>query len=117
MKKIFCLLLTGFLLCNCSKNTNQNTNIDASVPKIKSSNALVNGMELVKPELAVRIIPDDWKSKFIGSESSNRYALGKMVSHDNESDQTPAVWLCLIHFSEDMDSSVVEACKQITDNK
>lgn len=117
MKKILICLSALFLLCSCAKEETVSDLINSSDALVESStnvrsraiasSSMVDSMVLIKPTKVVRVLPEDWKDKL--STSDSKYSIGKMVSGNN-------LWLCLIKFSDDLESSNVVECKNVTGN-
>lgn len=118
MKKIMIYLcLLGSFMVGCSKSTTNNMQIkhDASPIVSQESETLSRTSDsedgklvLIKPELAARVIPIDWKESLASKDS--KYGVGEMKTHDG-------IWLCLVHFSDDLKNSNTEKCVQVTDIK
>ena len=113
MKKIFALIISGLLIISCSKNSTSTNNIASNTTNANESiqvgeSSINTNLKLIKPELAVRITPEQWRTKLMGENS--KYSLGEMNTHNG-------VWLCLIHFSDDLKQSNIEECSQITEIK
>lgn len=110
-KVIFGLIILLALLSSCSKKqTNiQNDKLTASEVSIEQPESVSdNSIKLIKPELVTRIIPERWVQPL--SDKDSKYTVGEMKNKDG-------IWLCLIHFSEDLKQSNIEECSQITNIK
>ena len=105
-KNIMFIILSGLFLISCSKQSSkEQLPVEKNITASSTISETKQSMELIKAENAERIIPQEWKSKL--SENGSKYSIGKM---DNDT----GVWLCLIHFSDDLKQSNVEDCKQIS---
>lgn len=109
---ILVLIASLALLSSCSKKQTNNienkkiTSSEVSIEQAESASA--NSIKLIKPELATRLIPERWVQPL--SDKESKYTVGEMKTQNG-------VWLCLIHFSEDLKQSNIEECTQITNIK